>query len=411
MMRALDKTPLLSEIIAVLLFIALLLAPILDAAYGGFFSYVDEAVTLILVLWALFAREGGKIGQHERKALTALALLCALGLAGNLVFGYQSSAFAIVVDLFTCVKIFVAYYSARIVLRGKGRCLRAFQIVGQTFLFAAACGLFLHIAGVVQLGSGRVMLGIPCYRFIFSHPTNLAAYSVGFAALMFADERPKTGWLVLACVILASTQRAKAIAMAFILLFFLFYNAAKKDDRKPSKLVFLFLGAGAVFLGMDQIQEYFLTSTAARSLLMQDGLAIAVQLSPLGSGFATFGTYMSGEYYSPLYYEYGLNTVYGLMPINPMFASDSFWPALLAQFGLIGLLVFVYLTIETSKSIATDASKQGVRFAAFGIVPIYLLILSTSDASFFNFYGPFYALTVAAIVCRGNLKGGRRTCG
>lgn len=397
-MRAADRTPLLSEIVITLLFIILLCAPMLDAAYGGIFSYADEAIAILLVLWALLSRCGEKVGVHERRGLVAVGLLCTLGLVGNLVFGYQGSAFAIAVDLFTCTKIFVAYFAARIVLRGKGRCLRAFQTIGKIFFVAAACGLLLHVAGVVQLGSGRVTFGIPCYQFIFSHPTNLAAYCVGFSALMFAGKKPKNGWLVLACLILVSTQRAKAVAMAFVILFFIFYGVMKRDDGKPSKLVFVFLGAGAVFLGMDQIQEYFLTSTAARSLLMQDSLTIAGQLFPLGSGFATFGTYMSGEYYSPLYYEYGLNTVWGLWPSNPTFVSDSFWPAILAQFGFIGLVVLVYLLVETGKSIAGDAGAKGIRFAAFGTVPIYLLILSTSDASFFNFYGPFYALTIAAIV-------------
>lgn len=399
-MRAADRTPLLSETFITLLFIALLCAPMLDEAFGGIFSYADEAITILLVLWATLARCGEKVGTYERRGLAALGLLCILGFVGNLVFGYQGNAFAIAVDFFTCIKIFVAYYSARVLLRGKRRCLKAFQAVGKVFLAAASCGLLLHVAGVVQLGSGRVTFGIPCYQFIFSHPTNLAAYCVGFSALMFAGEKPKNGWLVLACLILVSTQRAKAVAMAFILLFFLFYGASKRDDGKPSKFVFAFLAAGAVFLGMDQIQEYFLTSTSARSLLIQDGIAIAGQLFPFGSGFATFGTYMSGEYYSPLYYEYGLNAVWGLWPSNPTFVSDSFWPAILAQFGFIGLVALVYLLVEVCKSIAADAWAKGVRFAAYGTIPIYLLILSTSDSSFFNFYGPYFALAIAAIVCR-----------
>ena len=393
-----DRTPFLSEIVIVLLFVGLLCAPMLDTAYGGVFSYADEVIAILLVLWALLSRCGEKVGIHERRGLAALGLLCILGLVGNLAFGYQDSAFAIAVDLFTCIKIFVAYFAARVVLRGKGRCLKAFQVVGRAFLAVAACGLLLHVAGIVQLGSGRVTFGIPCYQFIFSHPTNLAAYCVGFSALMFSGDKPKTGWLAVACLILVSTQRAKAVAMAFVILFFVFYGAAKRDDMRPSKLVFVFLGAGAVFFGADQIQEYFLTSTAARSLLMQDGLAIAGKLFPLGSGFATFGTYMSGEYYSPLYFEYGLNTVWGLWPSNPTFVSDSFWPAILAQFGFIGLVALVYLLVESGKSIAGDAGTKEIRFASFGTIPIYLLILSTSDASFFNFYGPFYALTIAAIV-------------
>ena len=376
----------------------------LDAAYGGVFSYMDEAATIALTAWALFAKRECKATRNERLALGSLGLLCSLGLVGNAVSGYQSSMFAIAVDLFTCVKIFVSFLAARIVLRGKSGCLGAFQTIGKVFLATAALGFFLHVSGVVQLGSGRVTFGVPCYQFVFSHPTNFAAYCVGAAVLMFADERPKGGWLALACILLISTQRAKAVAMAFIILFFLFYSMAKTDDRKPSKLVFVFLVIGAVFLGADQIQEYFLASTSVRSLLFQDGFAIALSSFPFGSGFATFATYMSGEYYSPLYYEYGLNAVWGLYPSDPVFVSDSFWPAILAQFGLFGLVVFIVLIVSMFRSISSDAKRAGVRFAAYGSIPLYLLILSTSDASFFNFYGPFFALILGAIVSKGTLR-------
>lgn len=110
---------------------------------------------------------------------------------------------------------------------------------------------------------------------------------------------------------------------------------AKRGDQAPSRWVFVLLGIGSAILAMDQIQEYFLTSTSARSLLMQDGVDIAFNCFPFGSGFASFATYMSGAYYSPLYYEYGLNSVWGLMPANPSFVSDSFWPAVIAQFGFL----------------------------------------------------------------------------
>lgn len=371
----------------------------LDASYGGIFSYADEAVTIVLVIWALFtkSKDRDRKSKNERVAIGALVALCGIGLLGNLAFGYQVSFFAIAVDLFTCIKIFIAFFASRIVLRGKERCLGAFRKIGKLFLLMATCGLILHVVGIVQLGSGRITFGIPCYQFLFSHPTNLAAYCVGFASLMFIDEIPKRGWLVLSCLLLVSTQRAKAIAMAFIILFFLFYGVAKKDDRKPSKGVFVFLGIGAIVLGADQIQEYFLTSTAARSLLLQDGIDVAFRCFPLGSGFATFATYMSGMYYSPLYYDYGLNNVWGLYPSNPVYVSDTFWPALIAQFGLLGLIVFFVVAIFTFRTISFDSKSAGIRFAAYGTIPLYLLILSTSDASFFNFYGPFYALILGAI--------------
>lgn len=398
MLTSNDKSPLLSDVAIVLLFLSLLAAPILDYVYGGIFSYVDECAALLLVVWALLAKRQDKLGMHEKRALVCLLLICAFGLFGNVAYGYQDSVFAIVIDLFTCIKIFVSYLAARVIMQGRGGCIRAFQFIGKLFFSSALVGLVLHVSGVVPMGSGRVMFGIPCYQFVFSHPTNLVAYCVGFIALMFVDSRPNRFWVLVACVLLLASQRAKAIAFVFVVLFFLFYGIAKKNDEKPAKSLFLFLALGAVILAYDQIQLYYLDSTTARSLLNQDGLDIALRSFPLGSGFATFATNMSGVFYSPLYYKYGLDVVWGLWPTNPAFVSDSFWPAAIAEFGLFGLIALIVLLVELFKSISCDAKMGHVRFAAYGMIPLYLLVLSTADASFFNFYGPFYALAIAAIV-------------
>ena len=391
-----DRTPRISDIGIVALFVALLVAPMLDAAFGGLFSYIDELTTIILVLWALLA--SCKLDSHSRKMVVLMALICILGLIGNVYYDYQQSPFAILVDLFTCLKIFIALLSAKIVLRDKNRCIKSVISIGKLFIVAGLIGLFFHVVGIVSLGSGRIMFGVPCYQFLFSHPTNLAAYCVGFIALFFYSSRIKTGWLLALVILLISTQRAKAFAMAFVVLFFIVYSYAKKDDGKPSPAVFLFLVAGALVLGLDQIQEYFLNGTAARSLLTSDGFDIAINSFPMGSGFATFATYMSGEYYSPLYYLYGLNTVWGLYPLNPVFVSDSFWPAVIAQLGFIGLICIIWIMKESFQMISLSAKKNGIRFAAYGTIPIYLLILSTSDASFFNFYGPFFAVVIGLII-------------
>lgn len=395
-----DKSPLLSDIAVVIIFLSLLFAPIFDYAFGGIFSYADEIAAVLLVTWALLTKQKDKAGVYERRALVCLVFMCALGVIGNIAYGYQDSVFAITVDLFTCTKIFVSYLAVRVILRGRDGCLKAFQLTGKIFFAASLVGLILHVTGIARMGSGREMFGIPCYQFVFSHPTNLVAYCVGFIALMFVDSRPNRFWILAACVLLLASQRAKAVAFAFVVMFFLFYGMAKRDDRRPSKLVFLFLGVGAAFLAMDQIQLYFFDATSARTLLMQDGLDIGLRSFPLGSGVATFGTYMSGVYYSPLYYEYGLDTVWGLWPTNPAFVSDAFWPAVISEFGALGLIALIVLLVELFRSISHAAKRANVRFAAYGIIPLYLLILSTADASFFNFYGPFYALVVAAIVSK-----------
>lgn len=391
-----DNSLKLTEAFVVLMFLFLLVSPILDATYGGLFSYTDEIVTLILVGWAISRSD--PLDNHSRRAILLMVALCILGLVSNVFSQYQKNYFAVFVDLFTCMKFFAAVIAARIVLSDKGRVFASFVFIGKIFIICSLLCLGLHVAGLVNFGSGRVMFGIPCYQFLYSHPTNLAAYCVGFFALFFYTKKIQTGWIIALVLILLSTQRAKAIGMAFVVLFFVFYSSATKNDERPSIFVFAFLIAGVIAVGYDQIQEYFLNGTAARSLLASDGVDIAIDSFPLGSGFATFATYMSGEYYSPLYYYYGLNSVWGLFPANPVFVSDSFWPAVIAQFGLIGLVLVVWIMKEVYQSISMRAKAQGLRFAAYGIIPLYLLILSSSDASFFNFYGPFYALILGVIV-------------
>ena len=386
----------------VLLLALLLCSPMLDNAYGGLWSYADESATLLLAVWAVFSRSSVKRERDMLLSLSGLVVFILISFIGNAMFGYQPSAFAILVDAFTCTKIFISYLAARIVLHSCTRCLSMFQIVGKIFVSCALIGLVLHVGGVIQLGSGREVFGVPCYQFLFSHPTNLAAYCVGFAAIFFAGERPCVFWLISTIVLLVSTQRAKAVAMAFVLAFFLLYCLAKKDDRRPSFLVFLPIIVGVVFLGADSVNEYFIEGSGARAMLLRDGFDIALRSFPLGSGFATFGSYMSGIYYSPLYYEYGLNTIWGLSAVDPSFVSDSFWPAVLAQSGVLGFAALVLVGVAEYRLLRKDARARSVRFIAYAAIPIYLFVLSTSDAAFFNYYGPFYALVLVSIVSRNS---------
>lgn len=45
---------------------------------------------------------------------------------------------------------------------------------------------------------------------------------------------------------------------------------------------------------------------------------------PFGSGLGSFGTAASAKEYSPLYYKYHMDDVWGLTLENPMFLADAF---------------------------------------------------------------------------------------
>ena len=45
--------------------------------------------------------------------------------------------------------------------------------------------------------------------------------------------------------------------------------------------------------------------------------------------------------YSPVYEEYGLDEIRGLGPDNPLYATDTFWPQILGEFGVIGFAAYL----------------------------------------------------------------------
>ncbi|WP_297157455.1 O-antigen ligase [uncultured Ellagibacter sp.] len=384
------------EAFQVILLVVLIVSPMLDGSIKAF-SYTDELTAILLVGWGLFRKDKVALNDGERIGILAVALLLALGLASNFATGYQQNNLAIAVDAFTCFKVFAAYYGALQVVHGEERILSLAICVAKLLIVAALFGYALHLSGVVSMGDDRHFMGVPCYRFVFGHTTELAAYCVGISALLMTDANKNKVWIVFDILLLLSTMRTKAVGIAFVIGFFLVRCLVTGRDKKPTVFLYLILVIGVLFLGADQMKFYFGDTTSARYLLQSNSMQIAQSFFPFGSGFGTYASYMSGEYYSPLYYLYGLSGVYGLSPDYHAFVSDSFWPTVIGQFGFFGLALFTLLIGTFFYSFVSRSRSHRVPVGAYVIIPLYYLILSTADASFFNFYGPFYALVMAIV--------------
>ena len=100
-----------------------------------------------------------------------------------------------------------------------------------------------------------------------------------------------------------------------------------------------------VLVAWKKIEYYFITGnsdtfdpdvmeTYARPVLFGGMVLVLADHLLLGSGLATYATYSSGPdvSYSDLYYDYGINLLWGLSPTYGDFIADTFYPEL-AQFG------------------------------------------------------------------------------
>jgi hypothetical protein len=90
----------------------------------------------------------------------------------------------------------------------------------------------------------------------------------------------------------------------------------------------------------------------ARVALYRASIEIAGDNFPFGAGLGRYGSWMSREHYSPVYYQYELSEIRGLWParaatddrrarVAAPSATDTFWPAILGEMGVIGLVGYL----------------------------------------------------------------------
>ena len=104
------------------------------------------------------------------------------------------------------------------------------------------------------------------------------------------------------------------------------------------------VGFGSRFLSAtldDTLSAYGgaeMAEKSARFLLVGVAVELAGLYLPFGCGFGRFGTYPSTIYYSSVYSQMGISKVWGFSEDRPMYVMDSYWPHILGEAGIIGIL-------------------------------------------------------------------------
>ena len=143
------------------------------------------------------------------------------------------------------------------------------------------------------------------------------------------------------------------------------------------------------YLVIYKFNFYFQESDdAARYALYAYFPTILADYFPLGSGLGSYGSHVSGEIYSPLYYKYGMNNYYGMSPDYYAFIADTYFPVL-AEFGVIGIYLFIFFWIKRIKQILNIDYKH-LKYYKCGLL-ISLMIIIESVA------GPVFVMSYALI--------------
>ena len=390
---------LVSELMIGLAYFLLLFENALQTQISDIFSYLDEIICLLFFFAAsikqLSSFKRGTLTVYEKRMLILVVVLCCIGLSGNLLYGVQSSISAIVIDLFTCSKFVLAYVSFNIVFANSNCKSVASLCVAISKLFivvAFVCMLTNQFVGIGMSWEQR--FGIEAFVFLFGHPSNFAAAVVGAFALFLVDPKKNRFSLVCCVFLLISTLRFKAIA--FVAVIFLAIFAFRKLSRIT--FGFVFLASVVAFVAASYQLDIYLNGDTARGFLLASSFEVANGAFPFGSGFGTYGSDVTKDAYPSLYTALGFQNVYGLTSSNPIYLADMFYSTIIAQCGWIGIVLFCIILLLLFIDVTKVSRANGVYFWAAISIPIYLIIASTSESSFFSSYSVYLALCLVAIL-------------
>ncbi len=378
-------------------------------------NYWDEFFAVAAIVWHIVKRERIRCGQYEILNYLLLLVVMLAGLAGNLFHpGIQKTSAAIWKDVFAFLKfplLMIVLHDAavgwpegkrRIMIHWAGRITKVLVILEA---LAALVGYVVDIG--VYTSEVRITR---CYQFLFSHPTFLvASLSICVSLLMLEGRKKNRSLIYLCCGLLFLTQRMKAYALiAFVLLFMLIkesvirkcFSFVKKTKIKKRYFVPAIFGVAIVliFVFGKRFQTYLSWGmSSARIALYVVAVKISFDFFPFGSGFGTFASFLSGKYYSTIYDIYGISRVTGLRREYYGFMSDTFWPWVLGEFGILAFLGYLALIVRL---IVRQFSriKAYDKMVAFLSLWLYALVASTSEAFFTNATGVALALFLSLYI-------------
>lgn len=363
------------------------------------FTYVDEICAALLLLLFGYRVFMSRTWEFDKLFLIVLGifffyLIYSLAIRSN-------TKGAIFMDFIIQIKPYIGFFCVYALRPSLSTGQR--KIIRQVILL---CCLYVFVVGVTWL-----IPGIPVMEYTFTHPSRLATASSVLALLYlycsdYTNRDKLIFILILAIGILSWRAKhfgffvfASACILYFKPSFILKFNL-------KNTLFFVVILSLVLFVAREKIYFYFVTGgfgsgrTAtdlyARIALYYFSLQLFVDYFPFGTGFATYATFASGAYYSPIYVKYGMSRMHGLSKDMPDFIADTYFPAL-AQFGIVGVILFFWFWIYLTRR-AAKAYKYCYKESLMAIlIVIFFMIESVADATLTHNRGLFMMILLGLL--------------
>lgn len=220
------------------------------------------------------------------------------------------------------------------------------------------------------------------------------AICTGMTYYLFTEESKRNSYVAVLLVLtgmLAPKFKFMGEVVCFIaLVFFIKKHLNFKSPKTAISIVVLM--AIVIAVVWQRFDTYYVSGWSnealARPMTYKTSLEILKDYFPFGPGMGTFATNGAWKCYSPLYYEYHLNTIWGLNR-GGGFICDAFYPSL-AQYGIVGVVLFC---IFWKRRLIAMNEIVDMRYYRVALMVFFCLAIEqTADSSWLSGKGMGYCM-------------------
>lgn len=347
------------------------------------FSSIDEAMTVLLLIYTVWMYCNNRsINKRSWKEFAVCISLIVFYTVYSLLFGANVSG-AVWLDLMQEIRPYAIIYCTWILNP------RFTKKQKKWMLGTMVLTLFSWIAYHPQTLDTQVEAEFPVLGQL--------AICTGMSWYLFTKETKRNRNIALLLVLTGMlAPKFKFMGEVVCFIAFVFFLKKKLNFQSPKTIAYCVLVVVVILaITWTRFDTYYVSGLSndslARPMTYKTSLRILWDYLPFGSGMGSFACNGAWKFYSPLYYEYNLNEVWGLNE-GGGFICDAYYPTL-AQFGIVGVFFFCWFWKRRLVAFNRIVDMRYYRVAMLTFC--CLAIEQTADSSWLSGKGMGYCMLIA----------------
>ena len=347
------------------------------------FSSVDEAMTILLLVYTLWMSSHNRsINRRPWKEFMVCIGLIAFYTVYSLFFG-ANVAGSVWIDLMQEIRPYTIIFCTWI-LNPRFTKKQKKWMLG-TMVLTLFSWILYHPATFESQNAEFPVLG-------------QLAICTGMSWYLFTKATKRNRYIALLLVLTGMmAPKFKFIGEVVCFIAFVFFVKQRLNFKSPKTMIYVVLLITILLMvTWTRFDAYYISGMSnddlARPMTYKTSLKILFDYWPFGSGMGSFACNGAWQYYSPLYFKYNLDGIWGLSPNAGGFICDAYYPTL-AQFGFVGVFFFCWFWKRRLAAFDIIADMRYYRVAM--ITFCCLAIEQTADSSWLSGKGMGYCMLIA----------------